>query len=269
MCTIIVACGVWSDRPLVIAANRDEALDRPAEDPRLRRAGEVAARAVLAPRDLRSGGSWLGLNDRGLFVGITNRRPGPAGPDPTRRSRGELVFDALGCESRERAVATIAARSARDYNGFHLLIAEREGATVIWSDGAALHRVELDPGIHWLTERSFGAGESARHELLDRWSTELAAGPEPTPARWRELLANHQPGFSGFASPPATAVSLDALCVHAQPLNYGTRSSTLLRLGPGREATEFHHASGRPCEHAFVELRAEVDELLAQTSTRG
>ncbi|HLT35932.1 MAG TPA: NRDE family protein, partial [Enhygromyxa sp.] len=93
MCTIIAALQVWPGRPLVVAANRDEALDRPAIDPRVWAPGEVAARRVLAPRDLRAGGTWLGVNDAGLFVGITNRR---AIPDPRRRSRGELVFEALG-----------------------------------------------------------------------------------------------------------------------------------------------------------------------------
>ena len=58
------------DRDLVLAANRDEYLDRAAEKPTLRRSGN---RTVLAPRDLQAGGTWLGLNDAKLFAALTNR----------------------------------------------------------------------------------------------------------------------------------------------------------------------------------------------------
>src|SRR5690349_17969999 len=109
MCTILAALGVWEETPLVIAANRDEALDRPASEPRVWPAGEVADRVVLAPRDLRAGGTWLGLNDAGLFVGITNRR---APADPTRRSRGDIVFEALGAADHRDARARVLALDA-------------------------------------------------------------------------------------------------------------------------------------------------------------
>src|SRR5690606_4845508 len=163
MCTIIAALQVWPGRPLVVAANRDEALDRPAIDPRVWPAGEVAARPVLAPRDVRAGGTWLGINDAGLFVGITNRR---AIPDPRRRSRGEPVFEALGAADHRAARDRIARLAARDYNPFHLLLADRGGGSAIWSDGERLHELELPPGVHWITERSFGAAASERHTIL-------------------------------------------------------------------------------------------------------
>ncbi|PRP95644.1 hypothetical protein ENSA5_37770 [Enhygromyxa salina] len=258
MCTIIAAVGVWPQAPLVIATNRDEALDRAASGPQVWPAGEVASRRVLAPRDLRAGGTWLGLNERGLFVGITNRR---AIPDPSRRSRGELVFTALGAASRAGARDRVRELDARDYNPFHLLFADRDGALVVWADGERLHEVELGPGVHWLTERSFGAGASERHRTLDRLAAELEAGPLPEVARWRSILADHQPHASPGQAPAATAVGLDAMCVHALPLNYGTRSSTLVELGPELGSARFLHALGRPCETDFVDHAEAVREL--------
>lgn len=253
MCTIIAAVQTWPGRPLVIAANRDEALDRPATEPRVWAAGEVADRRVLAPRDVR-GGTWLGVNDAGLFVGITNRR---AHNDPSRRSRGELVFEALGAEHHEAARARIRKLSARDYNPFHLLLADRRGASVVWSDGERLHELELGRGVHWITERSFGAAASGRHQLLDLHAERLAAGPAPELEGWRSILADHGPH-----EPGPLAIQLDGVCVHARPVNYGTRSSSVLELGDGRDQLRFFHAAGRSCEQPLVEL-SEAARLLA------
>ena len=47
MCTLVLAWQVFADYPVVVAANRDEALDRPSEPPT--RIGEEPG--VVAPRD--------------------------------------------------------------------------------------------------------------------------------------------------------------------------------------------------------------------------
>ena len=262
VCSIIAALGVWPGKPLVIAANRDEALDRPASPPAVWPVGEVAVRRVLAPRDLKAGGTWLGFNDAELFVGITNRRKRP---DPNRRSRGELVFAALGAASPAEAAARIRALDPRDYNPFHLLMADRSGGQVIWGDGEAFHELALETGrIHWVTERSYGAGPSKRHTLLEHLAETLPKAPAPSAEQWRGILAEHGLGRRGGPERPmAMAIRLDALCVHAKPLNYGTRSSTFVELGDERGDARFLHAHGRPCETEWFDHSADVAELLA------
>src|SRR5262245_22536097 len=115
MCTLIAFHRCFADAPLVVAANRDEFHERPTEGPALReastsssrrlersaRAGSGAVTRVVAPRDLRAGGTWLGISESGLFAAITNRRCDT--PDPQRRSRGWLVMEALAEPSAERA----------------------------------------------------------------------------------------------------------------------------------------------------------------------
>ena len=85
MCTLIIAVSMWARAPLVVAANRDEDLQRPAESPSLWDNDGVR---VLAPLDLKAGGTWLGVNAFGVFAGLTNRAAGSTNPDA--RSRGKL-----------------------------------------------------------------------------------------------------------------------------------------------------------------------------------
>ena len=77
--------------PLVLAANRDELASRPARPP----ARHWPDRAeVVAGLDVQAGGSWLGINDHGVVAGVLNRT-GTLGPAAGKRSRGELVLEAL------------------------------------------------------------------------------------------------------------------------------------------------------------------------------
>ena len=258
MCTIVAAVGVWPESPLVIAANRDEALDRPAAGPSLRQL--AGGRRVLAPRDLKAGGSWLGVNRAGLFAGLTNRFGRP--PDSSRRSRGELIDEALAAGDRQTARRRIEALGAPAYNPFHLLLGDREGAQLLWSDGERLHHLELSPGINFVTERSFDAAPSRRHDRLAQLAAQLSDAPAPSVARWRAVLADHQPYTSGHAPPPAGTVGLDAICVHAEAMNYGTRSSTLVLLGRQSDELRLFHAAGRPCEHELEDQGELVRGLL-------
>src|SRR5262249_6712521 len=104
VCTLAAFVRVFPAYPLVVAANRDEYLERPATPPTLLR--DAAPRA-MGGRDLRANGTWLGVNEAGVVVGVLNRRS-PAPPDPARRSRGQLCTELLGCDSASAAAARAA-----------------------------------------------------------------------------------------------------------------------------------------------------------------
>ena len=106
MCSIIL--GVEPGR-FWLAANRDELLARPARGPFWWHQG------FLAGRDEQAGGTWLGLNQRGLAVGVTNRFG--AQRHPERGSRGALVVDALARRPRRAALKRTRVGLARDTEG--------------------------------------------------------------------------------------------------------------------------------------------------------
>src|SRR5207247_1210242 len=88
MCALI---GIWKSVPgydLVIGMNRDESASRAADPPSVVEGTPV----IVAPRDRKAGGTWIGASGTGLVVALSNRR-GRA--SATARSRGQLVLDAL------------------------------------------------------------------------------------------------------------------------------------------------------------------------------
>jgi uncharacterized protein with NRDE domain len=225
MCTLIVARDVFDANPLVIAANRDEFLSRPAGSFRL---WEGTTPGLFAPVDLKAGGTWLGINDSGVVAAITNRFGTP--PDPSRKSRGELVPLALKGTTVVDALARVAAESATDFNPFHLLIADRSEAVVIWSDGHTTHQETCPPGFTIITERSYGESPPPREMCLDALLTDVKE-----PGELAGLLAFHHPERS-----------IDGICVHAQSMGYGTRSSTIIALGD--HAPRLRHTDAPPCQ---------------------
>jgi uncharacterized protein with NRDE domain len=240
---LIVLHRCFAEAELVVAANRDEYLERPAEPPALR---AWNGRTVLAPRDARAGGTWLGMNDAGVFAGLTNRPA--ARPDPSRRSRGLLVCDALEAGSAAAAAERLAALPARTYNPFNLLVCDAEEAfVVVYEEKPDLRRLEA--GAHVIgncdpdSRRLPKAGR-----LLDEAELIARGRSEQALAGLARTCRTHRGG------PP-----LEDTCIHAGA--YGTRSSALLRFGADPEAAVFRFANGPPCESDYEDFTPLLTQL--------
>ena len=235
VCTLIVATRAWTATPLVVAANRDELLARPSLGPALR---DLGGQRLLAPADGQAGGTWIALNQHGVFGALTNRHVGA--PDSGRRSRGEIVPVALGAQSAREAAVRVASLDHCAYNPFHVVVADRWSAWLVWSDdGHPAAPSALSPGVHVVTERSFGAAPTAREPLLRRALEAVPRGAPPPDGALASLLATHAP---------------DGVCVHRESLGYGTRSATIVRLGLGCDDVTWRHAEGPPCAAPFSDV---------------
>lgn len=247
MCTLLALHRCFPDAPLVIAANRDEYHDRPAEGPRLRTGG---GRRILAPRDLREGGTWLGWNDAGLFAGLTNRPT--ACPDPSRRSRGHLVIDLLSEGSAKEAAEHLAALPVDTFNPCNVLLADGLAAYAVVLEGTP-RVLELAPGAHVIGNAD---PDDRSHPKVGRLMQEIAPiaeGPldEAVPAL-AGVLRMHVPKGD-------TRTPVEATCIHAG--SYGTRSSTLFVHGLRREEDLLLYAEGPPCETSFEDMTPLLAEL--------
>ncbi len=256
MCTLIAFHRCFAGVPLVVAANRDEFHERPTEGPALREAPTASSNhrdrshragrgahptRVVAPIDLRAGGSWLGVSASGLFAAITNRRC--ESPDPARRSRGWLVMEALAEPSAERAAERFARLPAAAYNPFNLFVADRDSAHLVTYDQEPQRR-DLTPGPH-VIGNLHPDESSPKLDRLRAQVDELARGAVPSREALAELCRGH------VASSP-----LESTCVHAG--EYGTRSSTLLWLGA---EPALSYAEGAPCAAPYRDLTPLLHDL--------
>jgi uncharacterized protein with NRDE domain len=218
---------------------------------------------IAAPRDVRAGGTWLGVNGAGVFAAVTNRRC--AEPDPGGRSRGLLVIDALRWKTADEAVERLEIESLkpRTYNPFNLLVADPGSCFLITYDEEP-RRIDLSPGAHVIGNVDPTAPRTEKLAAIDREAERAArAGPDRVLDALAEICRSHR-GNGGV---------LDDACVHAA--GYGTRSSTLLRLGETPDGDVFRHADGAPCCTEYDDftpllrdLRRESGYMEGATATR-
>lgn len=240
MCLILVGHDSHPDYRLVLAANRDEFYDRPTA-PACRWA---EAPHVLAGRDLRGGGTWLGVTDDGRWAALTNYRDpaeiGRAGP-----SRGHLVADYLrGTEAPERYAEGIE-RSMHELSGFNLLVGDAAGAWWI-SNRAPGPAAPLEPGVHGISNALLDTPWPKVVRGKREMERLLSPGMVPDRACLLRLLLDRTEAADHEL--PATGVSHDleralSSAFIATP-GYGTRSSTVLLISrTGRiELVERTHA---------------------------
>lgn len=241
---------------------------------------------IVGGRDLEKGGTWMGLTPGGLVVALTNQRTGRA-PDRTRRSRGEVVVEALACGSVDSAAALVAGLDPSEHNAFNLLIADADRALVAYArdDAASIEIEDVPAGVHVLPNDRLDADGWPKVERALRSASRVAGSHPPGPlpvgeggndGAWaamvedlRAMLADHRteppdavmlalaqeraerPAASWLT--PEVVRALDALCIHT-PV-YGTRSATLVALEPGRVA-QYLFAEGPPCTTPFRDVRA-------------
>ncbi len=225
MCLLVLAWNVHPRFRVVLAANRDEFHERPAEamrwwdEPR-----------ILAGRDLKAGGSWLAVDADGRFGVVTNYRD-LQGPLPGSPSRGRLIPEFLAGNADAARYTAGLVREIDRYSGFNLLIGDRTHLSYVANRAPQPSR-ELAQGIFGLS-----------NHLLDTPWPKLVR----TRRRFEHLLANDgvstldllamltDPQPSQDHGLPDSGLPADLERALSAPFiinaRYGTRSSTVLLIG--------------------------------------
>ena len=228
MCTIVVLRRTGHAWPVLVAANRDERLDRPWDRPGRHWPDRPE---VVAGLDRLAGGSWLGINDAGVVAAALNRQ-GTLGPEAGKRSRGELVLDALDHADATDAARALGALDPRAYRPFNIVVTDNRDAFLIAhrdaAGGADIAVDRLPEGLSMVTALDLNDPRSPRIALYrPRF---LAASP-PDPDRddwsaWEALLASREAGPEGSER---GALFIDPIPPGATG-GFGTVSSSLIAL---------------------------------------
>lgn len=225
MCTVVVLRRPDHPWPILIGANRDEQITRPWKSP----ARHWDDRPdVVAGLDELGGGTWMGVNGTGVVACILNRR-GTLGPQDGKRSRGEIVLDALDHPDAVPAAEALAQLDGKAFRDFNLLIADNRDAFWLKLDTSVSDHVsveEIPAGLSMLTAGDLNDMSSPR---IARFLPQFAAAEIPDPdgvswTDWQRVLA----------AGPDPKVPDVAMCFRTET-GFGTSSSSLIAL-PSIEA---------------------------------
>jgi len=244
MCSVIILRRPGHVWPVLLGANRDEMADRPWKPPARHWPDRPE---VVAGLDVLAGGSWFGVNDLGVVACILNRH-GTLGPAPDKRSRGELVLEALEHADAAEAARALAAIEPSSYRAFNLLVADSRDAFWIANreEDGAVTMDAVPEGVSMLTAHDLNdrAGSPRVARYLDRFR----AAPAPEPATddwdvWAMLL-----GSRDFASDAGPGGAMTVV----SDTGFGTSSAALVALpAPGEGRPVLRFAAGRPDVTAF------------------
>jgi uncharacterized protein with NRDE domain len=241
MCLILFAYKIHPDYKLVLAANRDEVYDRPTRPLGFWQDREY----ILAGRDLKGGGTWLGVTRSGRLAAITNYRD-PASLKDNAPSRGLLLTAFLSSAMPAGEYLNEIRSDGHLFNGFNLLVGDADGLYYYSNRGNGL--VTLPPGLYGLSNHLLDTAwpkvERGKQKLETLLREERAIKPEslfqllldravPLPKhlpdtgvgrRWEKILA------------PLFIVSR----------TYGTRSSSVLLMSHSGRILFGERTFGRP-----------------------
>ena len=221
MCLILFAQDAHSDYPFVFAGNRDEFYERPTAPATF----WDDAPHVLAGRDLKGGGTWLGVTRHGYWATVTNVRD----QVPHREnapSRGHLVAEYLKEEPDPESYLHALAGEADRYNGFNVLVGTPKQA-FYFSNRDGTPR-SVDDGIHGMSNAQLDDPWPKVERSTSRLRTVLKEGA--TPDRLLEILHDRTPAPDHQL--PHTGVGKNTERMLSPPFieteEYGTRSSTVI-----------------------------------------
>ena len=226
MCLLVLA---WQAHPryrLVVAANRDEFHERPTAP----LAKWPPPAEILAGRDLRANGTWLGLDHRRYFGVITNfrdlQRPRPEAP-----TRGALIPRYLA-DGSVKAFLTQLEPEAPRYSGFNLLLADGDS---LWyaSNRAQPFARELPPGVYGLSNQFLDTPWPKLRRVRQRFDAWLG-DPVNASASGLFSLLDDRKTATADEELPQTGITPEWERVLSAPFvlnpDYGTRCSTVLLL---------------------------------------
>jgi uncharacterized protein with NRDE domain len=246
MCLLAVQYKSVPEAPILVAANREEAFDRPSLAPSI----QPGKPRVMSGVDARAGGTWLGVNQNGLFVGAANRPKlmVPAAP----KSRGLLCRDLLRANSARQAVdIAMEELTADKYDGVNFIIADYESGWAVHG-GDDPEVVELIEGLNIISTYDLNDLRDERQKLARRL---LTLQTLDSAVKFLAVASK------AFARPPA-APDRPGMVIHGK--ERGTVSSTLIALGKKPRDAIFQYATGSPDQARYEDYSPLLRDILSR-----
>ena len=216
MCTLIIFRQPENSWPLLIAANRDEMLNRSFKSPSRHWPDRIQ---TIGGLDEKGGGTWLGINDYGLVAALLNRK-NSLGFSNLKRSRGELPLEALEHEDASAASQALQNIDPASYQPFNLIIADSQCAFWLYAaNGEKSVRIKSIPiGFSMIAGGDLNDTDNGLRirEYLPRFKRAPTPNPDNSDwSTWKNLMADKSPNNPIFIK---------------DKTNFGTVSTSLISM---------------------------------------
>jgi uncharacterized protein with NRDE domain len=232
MCLLLMALNTHSTYPLILLANRDEYYDRPSASA----AFWKEAPFVLAGRDLRAGGTWLGITRNGRIAAVTNYRD-PSSIKDGAPSRGRLVSDFLLSQEDPTEYLYSLDQETRKYNGFNLIVGDK--GQLCWYSNRGKGIQALSPGIYGLSNHLLDTPWPKVARGTDALARLLSEQRAPSLEELFHILADRT--VADDEALPRTGIELEweriLSPIFIMSPTYGTRSSTVVLIDAENRAS--------------------------------
>jgi len=246
MCLLAIQYQLAPESPVLVAANREERYDRPCRAPAI----QSGKPRVLCGLDEQAGGTWLGVNQHGMFVGACNRRK--PNPPVMPKSRGVLCREMMRAGSARQAVEIALEELSTDqYDGVNYVCADAESGWVVHG-GTEAEVVELQEGLSIISNHNVNDPRDERVRLAHRLLT-LQTLDSPI-----KFLAIASKVFARAPSPPGRPG------VVIREKEFGTVSSTLVALGKKPRDAIYQYAPGAPDQVKFEDFSPLLRDILSR-----
>jgi hypothetical protein len=246
MCLLAIQYRLVPEAPILVAANREELYNRPSQVPSI----QSGKPRVLSGLDLQAGGTWLGVNQHGLFVAVCNRPK--LTPVPAPRSRGGLCREMLRAGSARKAMdMAMDELSTGRYEGCNYVAVDVESGWAIHA-GDEVEAVEIREGLSVLSSMDLNDPRDERGRMARRLLT-LQTLDSPV-----KFLAVASKVFARSPSPPGRP----SMVIRGS--EKGTVSSTLLALGKKPRDAIYQFAAGAPDETKYEDYSPLLRDILSR-----
>jgi uncharacterized protein with NRDE domain len=245
MCLILFSFKNHPEYPLILAGNRDEFYGREAQQAHFWN----SIPSMLAGKDLRAGGTWLGVSGKGEFGAVTNYRDlrNPINGD---RSRGEIIPGFLAQNGSIEKKLHQVKKNYPKYSGFNLLAGNADQLYYLNNINRQFRKV--NPGINGVSN----AFLDTSWPKVEKAKVAFRQATKPTSIDRGKILQLLQDSES-FPQEILPDTGLDPEMEKAvSPIfikteNYGTRCSTLLTIdneGQVHFTEKTYHINGEETE---------------------
>lgn len=250
MCTLILFYKLFGDAPIVALHNRYAKRATLEYPPRVAK----DRYKIYGPLDVASMGTWVGFNERGLYVAVTDQHSGDV--EAVKKSRGKLIPYLLGnFSTAEEATAYLKEEIKRGYRkGNFVLLDENRGFHVLYDVDVTTRK--LGGGVHVITNLTPWPGMEMSprvKEVLERAGTRRSRGLKLAEEMDTKDLERGLRGLLEIAADHGENVGRRSICYHDETGEWKMASSTIMAVRRSLKDSRILYCRGNPCQGEFLD----------------